>query len=157
MCGGVGFKIENVPESELKKRYSPDLVKKIKDKGRLEQFYWHKDAVLPVKKGAKTQLIIWGNKDKEVDLPKTGWAKKESLEQGRWDWLKPDAVDLPIDKGYEKKVWFDMPQGSKGIVARDKKGENERVYMITEPASDQYEKETKHDRQPVGRKKFNRL
>ena len=76
---------------------------------------------------------------------------RQVLKDGKWDYLKPDTVDIPIDSGYEKKVWFDMPEGTKGVLVESKEGD-ERVYMITSKASDRYEKETKHDREPVGKK-----
>ena len=96
----------------------------------------------------------WGNKDKDLKLPKTGWAREESVKQGKWNWLDPEFVDIPVDKGYEKKVWFDLPEGTKGVLVKSKDKKEERVYMITKEASDKYEKKTKHDREPIGRKKF---
>jgi len=151
MCGGVGFRIKNIPEGELKKFYSPELIKRFKREDRVESFFWYKDPVLPIKTKQGTQLMLWGNKDKEIKLPKTGWAKSESLKQGKWNYLKPEPVDIPIESGYEKKTWFSMPEGTKGIVV--KRDKNERVYMITKEASQDYKKETGHDREPVGEKK----
>lgn len=152
MCGGVGFKIKNIPEKEFSKYFSQELIKRFKTTGEVESFFWHKDAVLPVKTNAGVQLKIWGNKDEEVKLPKTGWAKIESLKAGKWDHLHPETLDIPIEKGYEKKVWFDTPEGTKGILVR--KDNEERVYMITEEANEEYKNKTKHDREPLGRKIF---
>jgi hypothetical protein len=151
MCGGVGFKIKNIPDKELKKHYSPELIKRFKHKDRVESFFWHKDAVLPIKENGSTRLAHWGNKDEDVHLPKTGWARSESLQEGKWDYLKPEEVDIPIESGYEKKTWFDMPKGAKGVIVR--KNSDERVYMITKEASEEYKKETGHGREPLGEKK----
>ncbi len=148
MCGGVGFKIKNIPEKELKKYYSSELIKRFKTDDRAESFFWHKDPVLPVETKKGRQLILWGNKDEDIKLPKTGWAKEESLSFGKWDYLKPEQVDILINEGYEKKTWFDMPNGTKGIVV--KQGREERVYMITKEASVEYKKETGHNREPLG-------
>jgi len=150
MCGGVGFSIKNIPDDELVKYYSPELLDRLKDKGRIESFFWYKDAVLPVKakNDKRVQLKIWGNKMDDIKLPKTGWAKEESLAAGKWDYLHPESVDIAADSGYEKKVWFDLPEGTKGILV--KKGGEERVYMITRQASEEYGKETGHDREPLG-------
>ncbi len=151
MCGGVGYKTRNIPEEELKKYYSPQLIERFKSSGRVESFFWHKDAVLPVRTKRGIQLKLWGNKDERLKLPKTGWAKEESLKGGRWDYLHPEPVDIPVDSGYEKKTWFDLPEGTKGIVVRH--GEEERVYMVTKEASEEYRKETGHGREPLGKKK----
>jgi len=58
---------------------------------------------LPVQSKDKIQLLSWGNKDDDVKLPKTGWAKEESLCEGKWNYMHPKLVDIPIDAGYEKK------------------------------------------------------
>jgi len=150
MCGGVGFKIKNISDDELKKYYSPALIKRFKITGRIESFFWYKDAVLPIKTGDGAQLKFWGNKEEEINLPMTGWAKEESLREGKWDYLRPAIVDIPIDSGYEKKTWFNMPQGTKGVVV--KRDNNERLYMITKEASREYKEETGHDREPIGEK-----
>lgn len=120
MCGGVGFKIKNIPEGELKKYYSSELIKRFKTAGRIESFFWYKDAVLPVETKSGIQLRLWGNKEENIRLPKTGWAKEESLKQGKWNYLHPEMVNILIDDGYEKKTWFNMPEGTKGIVVKKK-------------------------------------
>ncbi len=151
MCGGVGFKIKNIPEEELRKYYSPELIRRFKTIDRIESFFWRKDAVLPVATGHGSKLLSWGNKEENIKLPKTGWAKEESLKLGKWNYLKPEIVDIPVDSGYEKKTWFDLPSGTKGLVV--KKDHQERIYMITKNASDEYKKQTGHDREPLGDKK----
>jgi hypothetical protein len=150
MCGGVGFKIKNISDNELKKYYSPELIKRFKTTGRIESFFWYKDAVLPVQSEKETQLLFWGNKDDNIKLPKTGWAKEESLREGKWNYMHPKLVNIPIEAGYEKKTWFNMPQGTKGVVV--KRDDNERVYMVTKDASEEYRQQTGHDREPVGEK-----
>jgi len=151
MCGGVGFKIKNISEEELRKYYSPELIRRFKTTDRIESFFWRKDAVLPVATKHGTELLPWGNKDQDLKLPLTGWAKQESLELGKWNYLKPEIVDIPVEAGYEKKTWFDLPDGTKGVVV--KKDNQERVYMITKTADEEYKKQTGHDREPLGDKK----
>lgn len=151
MCGGVGFKIKNIPEEELKKYYSKDLIQRFIKVNRVESFFWQKDPVLPIKSKQGIQLKLWGNKDKDIRLPKTGWAREESLGEGRWDYLEPEMVDILVDSGYEKKTWFELPSGTKGAVV--KRGGEERVYIITREASKKYREETGHGREPLGKKK----
>lgn len=153
MCGGVGYTIKNISDQELKKFFSPSLIDKIKENKRIETFYWYKDPILPVKTKRGIQLMIWGNKDKNLKLPQTGWAKQESLTVGKWNWLHPEIVDIPVDSGYEKKVWFDLPEGTKGVIVKDSQKNVERVYTVTKPASKKYIDETSHDREPLGEKK----
>jgi hypothetical protein len=148
MCGGVGYKIKKIPEEELRKYYSPELIARFKTAGRVESFFWQKNATLPVKNKVGVQLVLWGNKDESVKLTKTGWAKEESLKIGKWNYLHPEVVDIPADSGYEKKTWFDFRNGTKGIVVKN--GNDERVYMITREAGKEYKKETGHDREPLG-------
>ena len=150
MCGGVGFKIKNIPDEELVKYFSPELIDRFKEAGRIESFFWYKNAVLPVLAGKSIRLKIWGNKDDALKLPKTGWAKEESLIAGKWDYLHPEKVKIAADSGFEKKVWFDLPEGTEGILV--KRGEQERIYMITKEASEEYKKATGHDREPPGKK-----
>lgn len=151
MCGGVGFKIKNIPKKELLKYYSKEQIRDAKKNGELEVFYWNDNAVLPVADSDGTGLVLWGNKDKNIKLPKTGWARIESLEQGKWDYLSPEQVDIDIMRGYEKKVWFSMADGAKGILVE--KDGVKRIYMITKEASKEYEKKTGHLREPIGLKK----
>jgi len=151
MCGGVGFKIKNIPELELKKYYSPELIKRFKSADRIESFFWQLNPVLPVKSKSGVELLEWGNKNEQLKLPLTGWAKEESLKAHKWDYLKPEIVDLLVDSGYEKKTWFDLPRGAKGIIV--KKDKAERVYMITKAADESYKKQTGHNREPIGEKK----
>jgi hypothetical protein len=150
MCGGVAWKMKQIPKIEMVKYYSPELLARFETEGRVEAFFWDKQAVLPVNTKDGVQLKLWGNKDKELKLPKTGWARSESLAEGKWDYLLPEPVDIPVDSGYEKKTWFDFKTGTKGILVNNN-GE-ERVYMITQEASEEYERETGHDREPVGKK-----
>jgi hypothetical protein len=150
MCGGVGFKTRNIPEAELRKHYSTELIKRFKKTDRIESFFWHKNAVLPVMRDKNIELMVWGNKNKEIKFPPTGWAREESLRDGKWAYLHPEPADIPVDSGYEKKTWFDFKNGTKGVVIeRDGK---KRVYMITKEASQKYENETGHGREPLGDK-----
>jgi hypothetical protein len=153
MCGGIRFNLKQVSESELKQYYSEDLIERFKSTGEVESFFWHKQAVLPIiKKGSdKAQLTLWGNKEANIKLPKTGWARQESLNEGKWNWLKPEEVDILAEQGYEKKVWFKFQNGTKGVLVKDKDG-IEHVYMITKEAGEKYKKETGHGREPKGEK-----
>ena len=156
MCGGIVYNLERVPEKELNKFYSQKEIENFKKRGYIASFFWDKNPILPAEKDGKISLFEWGNRDKKNELPQTGWAKEESLEKGRWNWLKPEKVNIPAEKGYEKKVWFDIDGGIEGIIV--KKNKDEKIYMVTKEADNKYLKETKHDRMPIGKlSNFNKI
>ncbi|MFH1668014.1 MAG: hypothetical protein ABH884_03270 [Candidatus Komeilibacteria bacterium] len=143
MCGGVGFRIERISENELRQFYSPDELKEIKNNGQATSFFWSAKPVLPVQEKNEVRLYNWGNRDKEIKLPTTGWAKQESLKQGKWNHLEPKIVNIVAEQGYEKGVWFKIKKGLKGVLVKN------RVYMLTQPADHDYQELTKHDRMPI--------
>lgn len=148
MCGGIAFQFSRIPKRELEKYYTSEEIGQFESKGELESFYWSKIPLLPVEIEGEIVIRQWGNRDKELKLPKTGWAKVESLEEGKWSYLHPEYVKIAADRGFEKGKWFDIKSGGlQGIaVLKDKE---ERVYMVTKPSDEEYLKLTKHDRQPV--------
>lgn len=150
MCGGIVASAGRIPKKDLKKFYSAEQVKEIEKSGELSSFFWNSKPALPVEEGQEVHLLPWGNRDKNIKLPQTGWARKETLDQGHWDYLKPKRVHIPISKGYEKKVWFSFKSGTEGIVVE--KSGDKRVYMITEPADEEYLQKTMHDRMAPGEK-----
>ena len=147
MCGGIGFKISKIPKSELQRVYGKEKTDHIVKKGDLESKFWDERPILPVVDGPRIKLFDWGNRDKNIDLPHTGWVKQESLERGKWDYLKPEPVKIVAHRGYEKGLWFDIEGEISGI--KVERGGIERVYMETKDASDEYKKMTHHDREPV--------
>ncbi len=148
MCGGIGFQLSKIPKKELKKFYSQKEMEKFSKTGEFQSYFWAPQPVLPIEKEGEVQLMLWGNRNDELKLPKTGWAKIESLEDGKWAYLHPEYVKIPAARGYEKGVWFEIKSGSlKGVVIE--KDDQSRVYMMTKPAEEGYEKLTKHNRQPV--------
>jgi hypothetical protein len=147
MCGGIAFKISKIPKKELERFYSKFEIEKFEKSGEVESFFWSKKPVLPVEINHKVSLFDWGNRDKAVPLPQTGWAKDESLDSGKWDYLNPINAKIPVEKGYEKGVWFE-PKGDFAAVLVEKDNKS-AAYMVTKPASEGYKKLTGHDREPV--------
>lgn len=148
MCGGIAFKINQISRKDLQRYYSEREIDKIEQEGEAQSFFWSKKPVLPVEREKKVELVDWGNRDKKNNLPKTGWAKQESINDGKWQYLKPEFVKIPVERGYEKGVWF-KPKSKEFqglVVERDK---NKKVYMLTKPATEKYQKLTKHNREPV--------
>jgi hypothetical protein len=173
MCGGLTFKIGDVSEEELLRFFTVEELAAFRALGHVETFFWARRPVLPAiivlplckgesegvdrstlpnpplqREGYSSDIHLydWGNREKEVDLPKTGWARIESLAEGRWNHLHPKPIVIPAALGYEKKVWFDIWGSIEGVLVE--KSGIIRAYMLTVPASTEYQTKTGHDRMP---------
>lgn len=148
MCGGIGFGFKRIPFAQLKEFYSDKEISDFKKNNLVTSFFWQKMPILPYKdQGGQTKLSLWGNRDQDLKIPKTGWAKIESYNQGKWDYLKPQTVKILAEKGYEKGVWFETKNGISGLKIEYKN--KPYIYMLTKPSSKEYFKLTQHDREPV--------
>lgn len=150
MCGGIALDFDDVSADELERYFLPEEIDAFRRTGRIESFFWSRRPVLPMHpNGCESdpiKLIDWGNREKNVDLPKTGWARWESVNAGRWNHLTLKEISIPVRRGYEKRVWFDITGTIAGILAE--KNGIVRAYMITIPADDEYRSLTGHDRMP---------
>ncbi|MEK7218361.1 MAG: hypothetical protein AAB728_02755, partial [Patescibacteria group bacterium] len=148
MCGGITVHWRSIPQ-ELAQQYGL-LPVSVGSEERVLRFHF-RDPVprLPALFRGKLGLYAWGNRDnKESRLPKTGWAKAESVDAGKWNWLHPEPVEIPASRGVEKGVWFPIAEGIRGILVKDEK-DLPHVYMLTQAASPKYAAKTKHERMPV--------
>jgi hypothetical protein len=147
MCGGIAIARDGVPDflaEQLQDRiFTRDGVPEIRFQ------YRDKVPILPVWKSSEFLLMSWGNRDnKQSRLPRTGWAKLESVEAGKWANLKPELIEIPALFGLEKGIWFHIQEGMKGILVHDEQ-RSPHVYMLTQPASHYYQVMTRHERMPV--------
>ena len=149
MCGGIAFNFDDIAEDELMKFFLPEELSAFRAMGYAESFFWARRPVLPAiiaSAEAAVHLYDWGNREKDVELPKTGWARTESLDAGRWNYLHPMPIIIPCERGYEKKVWFEIMGGIEGVLVE--KDDITRAYMLTVPSSKEYAAKTGHDRMP---------
>jgi hypothetical protein len=95
-------------------------------------------ARLPVaRRAGGSTLVTWGRRREEGGtLPLGGWARLESIREGRWDRWQPRPVRLSLQAFMEKDVegqshWFPLTEGQwvQGLLAR--RGEELRVYVVT--------------------------
>ncbi|MEW7978761.1 MAG: hypothetical protein G8D28_01150 [gamma proteobacterium symbiont of Phacoides pectinatus] len=117
MCGGVYYLIEGQ---------------------EVRGYFPNPKALLPVKNRDGTiALLPWGRRREQVGkLPLGGWARLESIYEGRWDRWFPTPVKLMVSQFMEKDIegnshWYDLTPGKwiQGLVAR---WDNERrVYVVT--------------------------
>jgi len=111
MCAGLSFHVDNLNRRELSRVYTPEEWQKQRRGDQVQVFFWQKRPYLPVEENGLIHLYDWGNRERALKLPKTGWAKIESLQEGRWDWLSPTKVKIPSLMGCEKRKWFKTPMG----------------------------------------------
>jgi hypothetical protein len=147
MCGGIRFKYDPALEPTLSKIYTGEQLERARQTGVVETVFWQHRPILPALLDGTLQIFDWGNREETLKLPKTGWLRVESLEAGKWNYLKPQPVLIPAFQGVEKKVWFGIDHGIQGFLVR--RGDQERVYMLTLPPSDEYRHLTGHDRMPA--------
>jgi hypothetical protein len=149
MCGGVGFRFKRISEQDLANFYTPLEIDKFRKSGRVQSFFWQKNPALPVEDGGKVRLLPWGNRDKTKKLPQTGWTRQESLDEGKWAYLKPELVKIVAEEGWEKGVHLNFESGYLQGVMVDDEDKKKRAYMVTKQSSPNYQKKTQHNREPI--------
>jgi hypothetical protein len=147
MCGGVRFNYDPTYESDLADVYSSSQLAQFRESGLVESLFWQSRPVLPVILDGQIQIIDWGNRQKELRLPQTGWVRQESLDAGKWNYLQPQPVTIPVLAGVEQKVWFSIDHGIQGIMVRQ--AGSIRVYMLTIPPTPAFTELTGHNRMPA--------
>lgn len=146
MCAGVGFSIDLIDEKELENFFAPEKIKEFQETGTAISHYWDPRPVLPMWNDGIVTLCSWGNRDRNNKLPVTGWARDESIMAGKWNYLSPEEVKIPVLRALEKGVWFDAYSAIKGIIVS--KDGDLKLYMVTKDSCPSYLKFTGHDREP---------
>jgi hypothetical protein len=108
------------------------------DGQEVRTYFPNPKARLPVrKKDGGVELLPWGRRKEQAgNLPLGGWARLESIYEGRWDKWFPKAVKIQVSQFMEKDIegnshWFDITRGKfiQGLVAR--REQERRVYVVT--------------------------
>lgn len=149
MCAGISFPMDKINPVELDQFFTRQEFEKQRRGDLVETFFWQAKPFLPVEENGLVHLYHWGNREMSVVLPKTGWAKIESLRDGLWDKFNPRKVLVPSVYGYEKKKWFKTPGGVAAVKVRY--GDIVRVYLLTQKATLDFIDYTGHGRMPVGK------
>ncbi|MDZ4721277.1 MAG: hypothetical protein SH847_22685 [Roseiflexaceae bacterium] len=147
MCGGIRFPYDAALDQALTQVYPTERLEQFKHSAVVEAFFWQAHPVLPALINGIPQLFDWGNREDTLRLPKTGWVRMESLNDGKWDYLRPREVIIPATAGVEQKVWFTINHGLRGIIVQ--RDAIERIYMLTMPPTTEYRTLTGHDRMPI--------
>ncbi|MCB5186626.1 hypothetical protein LG200_01245 [Methylobacillus caricis] len=103
-------------------------------------------SALPIRHvDGKIKWLRWGNslEEKEGGFFIGGWARKSSLEQGKWDKLKPETVSIMGHEFMErdksrKSHWIDIPEDHaiQGIIATHH--HERRIYVVTTEPPEEY-------------------
>lgn len=104
-------------------------------------------AVLPIFLNGRNILLPWGNRE-NPSLPRTGFCKLESLQAGKWQWLKPEPVNILASSALTNGVWFQVKQGIQGLIIKNPAG-HELCYMLTQTSTHYFRTMTGAERMPV--------
>lgn len=112
---------------------------KYRHQGRIVAAYFpNPQAALPVlRRDGGYELLPWGRRQEQPgELPPGGWARLDSIKQGRWERYDPKPVRLAVEEFMEKDRsghahWYRLAAGEwlQGLVAT--RGPEQRVYVVT--------------------------
>jgi hypothetical protein len=149
MCSGIAIPIDELPESLVQRQRRRLVLRSPGDSHELRFLYRDTYPELPAWHGNRLGIFQWGNRTgRHSSLPRTGWCRLETLEEGFWQELSPEPVEIPAALGLERGVWFLIPEGIRGVLVHDEQG-RPYVYMLTQPASHYYQIMTRNARMPV--------
>ena len=107
--------------------------------GKIYTVYFARaNAMLPVKLATGgIKLVTWGRRQQEnSEMPLGGWARIQSIHEGKWTQYFPKPVLLPIEKfmktDFEGHIhWYEVTKGQwiQGLLAN--LDEEYRVYIVT--------------------------
>lgn len=129
---------------------------KYTDKGGKEWkvYFPSPKAALPViKRDGEIAWVTWGRRKEEPDhvFAPGGWARMDSIKEGKWQRFHPRPVLLPVqsfmEKDHERQShWIDVPPGQvmQGLLATC--DDQARVYVVTTDTPAEYH--WIHDRWP---------
>ena len=117
MCGGVSFQAAG----QIIKTFFPN------PKARLPVLGRDGDII----------MVPWGRRDNQPgSSPQGGWARLESIREGRWERYHPQPVKIAVDTFMEKDSsgishWFEVLPGHyiQGLIAKD--AGFTRLYVVT--------------------------
>lgn len=140
MCTQIRFNCFDFCDAKLKE------LAHLRSSDQIRMHVNQKGALLPIEHHGEHKLVAWGNQGE--DLPKTGYCKLESLEDGKWQWLNPEPVRIIASFAWSKGVWFQVRQGIRGILVYDR-AEKPHCFLLTQPATHYFKIMTGADRMPV--------
>lgn len=107
----------------------------------------HRYPVIPIIINGIVQLVQWGNRTNQT-MPKTAYCRLESIQAGKWQWLRPQKVEIAVCAGFSKGVWFQVRHGLWGILVYDSKN-IPYCYLLMRPSTHYYTIMTGAHRMPL--------
>jgi hypothetical protein len=140
MCGGFAYQKKDPETGAI-------VLKKV--------FFPIPGVQVPVWDGEAWQWCQWGKRrgeDAEIDVPLTGWARLQSLKEGKWNHYQPKRVRIPAVRWMEKDAqrnshWFEVPPERALLGVQIEKAARRFVYIVTRPAEAVYAEV--HGRMPL--------
>ena len=150
MCSGISLARCEIPESLLAQNRLAERVIRRAEQAEVEFRFLlaERFPVLPIWYEGMFRIAPWGTRDRRLGIPATGWCPEEALESGLWGHLQPVEVFVPATFGWERGVWYQIREGLKGILIRDR-DRQPHVYILTRKATHYYEVMTRSPREPV--------
>lgn len=150
MCTGITVSRHAVPD-ELIKQYNLEerFMQRSEHAGKEILFMQrHRHPLLPVHYQGQTRIMPWGNRRRNVKVPLAWSCELSAIESGSWSHFSPEPVEVPATFGLERGVWYQVPQGIRGVVIHDQH-DHPYVYLLLEPASHYYQVMTGYHLEPV--------
>ncbi len=103
---------------------------------------------LPVWNEGELRIMELGSRG-HSPLPRTCFFMKEQLESGDWSSFEPVPVEIPATYGFERGVWYLVPDAAiRGVLLNDEQG-NPHVYMLMQVSTVYYKNMTRNPREPI--------
>ncbi len=129
-------------------------VKYIEPSGKEWKIYFpNPKAALPIAKSdGGIEWVKWGRrKEEQAPFVQGGWARSDSIDDGKWDRYNPEKIVLAAHSFMEKDAqkvshWIDLPKGYSIEALVVENYSEKRIYIITEDTPPEYS--WVHDRWP---------
>lgn len=148
MCQALRFITRNLSESQLEPYYNTAQIRALKQRPYLDQYFWVPQTVLPLYTKTGILLRPWGNQSDYLPVPKTAWAKLESIRNGNWGHLEPKPVLIAAEAYLDGGFWWPLASGLTGLAIKIEG--LELVYVVTKVASEKHKQISGLERQVIG-------
>ncbi|QDU10184.1 hypothetical protein [Gimesia aquarii] len=150
MCTGITVSRHAVPDEFIKQYNLEERFFQRSERAQKEILFMqrHRLPLLPVFYQGAVHVMRWGNRRRDIKVPLAWNCDMATLESGAWTQYAPEPIEILATFGFEKGVWYQVPEGIRGVVIHDQHNEP-YVYLLLQPSSHYYQVMTGYDREPV--------